>query len=512
MTAQGIRAVPRPGALRAYALPRNTAYGTQLLPAIERRLETPSPSTGRHVLADEAVSAALRARAGEIEAAFDAIEPALRRVAPLQFERDFVKRANDELSSALGFDVAPSDLYATWAKPLDVRSLYGHCILATFCRLVDRAFDRSLSQLSDGEDAQTLIRRWGFHAVDITPCADGRMSGVIDYILRVPPAVVTARKSYAGAMFDIEETVRFWETVELGRWSERRPNAATEPTRYLKIGVYHFSNADPKHQGCAAHGHDQVVAATALLQRLEQVEQAMQEVHGRRASVATLLIGVDTDSDAIRVHVPDRAGRMAVRRYIDNNDLYERTLSLSRDAAKEAIRAEVAVCAGVPQDDGSTEGIRWLCGYLLKNNIAQVDAVKAWHGGAYSDRGHTERLIVIGDALDDVQLRNLVFQAQMETVEEGAADLDIGIRILGELYEPRELAIPVLVHVGYDPRVPGSRERAEHRASRLQRSVVARYAQLEARGMLHVHAVVRGGTGAPLTLAEPPALAREYVS
>ena len=392
-------------------------------------------------------------------------------------------------------------------------AFYGHCVLATFCRLVDRAFDRSLSQLSDGEDAQTLIRRWGFHAVDITPCADGRMSGVIDYILRVPPAVVTARKSYAGAMFDIEETVRFWENVELGRWRDKQPNAATEATRYLKIGVYHFSNADPKRQGCAAHGHDQVRAATALLERLEQVELALQKIHGRGASVATLLVGVDTDSDAIRVHVPDRSGRMDVRRYIDNNDLYGRTHSLAREAAKDAIRAEVAACAGVPADDTATEGMRWLCGYLLKNNIEQVDAVKAWHGGAYSDGGHTERLIVIGDALDDVQLRNLVFQAQMETVEEGAADLDIGVRILRELYEPRELAIPVLVHMGFDPRIPGSRERAQHRALRLQRAVLARYAQLEARGMLHVHAVVRGGPDAPLIFVELPAPARtEYAS
>ncbi len=507
MIAPGLRAVRGPGSYRAYArLGRNPSIA-RLLPDVEQQSATASPSGGRHVLADEAVSAALRRRAVEIEAAFDAVEPALRLITPLQFENGFVQRASAQLRSALGFDVPADDLQATWAKPLDVRSLYGHCVLATFCRLVDRAFDRSLSQLSDGEDAHTLIRRWGFHAVDITPCADGRMSGVIDYILRVPPAVVTARKSYAGAMFDIEETVRHWESVELGRWREGRPNAATASTRYLKIGVYHFSNADPEHEGCAAHGHDQVRAAGALLERLEHVERAMQNTHGCSACVATLLVGVDTDTDAIRVHVPDGSGRMAIGRYVDNNELYEATQPLSRTAAKDAIRAAVAVCAGVPADDAPTEGLRWLCGYLLKNNLGQVDAVKAWHGGAYTDRGHTERLIVIGDALDDVQLRNLVFQAQMETVEEGASDLDIGVRILRELYEPRGLALPVLVHVGFDPRIPGARERAEHRALRLRRAVLARYAQLDASGMLHVHAVVRGGDAAPLTFVEPPVFA-----
>lgn len=511
MIAPGLRAVRGPGSQRAYMRLGQNPSSTRLQPAIEQQSAIVPPSFGRHPLADEAVSAALRRRAAEIEAAFDAVEPALRSITPLQFDDSFVHLASMQLRSALGFDVPSSDLQATWAKPLDVRSLYGHCVLATFCRLVNRTFDRSLSQLSEGEDAHTLIRRWGFHAVDITPCADGRMSGVVDYILRVPPAVVTARKSYAGAMFDIEETVRHWESVELGRWRDGRPNAGTVATRYLKIGVYHFSNADPTHEGCAAHGHDQGRAAGALLERLEQVERAMQNTHDCGACVATLLVGVDTDTDAIRVHVPDSSGRMEVGRYVDNNELYERTQPLSRTAAKDAIRAAVAVCAGVPDDDAPTEGMRWLCGYLLKNNLGQVDAVRAWHGGSYTDRGHTERLIVIGDALDDVQLRNLVFQAQMETVEEGASDLDIGVRILRNLYEPRGLALPVLVHVGYDPRIPGARERAEYRALRLRRAVLARYARLNASGMLHVHAVVRGGSDAPLTFVEPPAVERAEV-
>jgi len=507
MIAPSLRAVRGPGSYQAYARLGHNPIFTRLLPALEPQSPTVAPSNARHVLADEAVSAALLRRAAEIEAAFDAVESTLRSISPLQFEDGFVQRASAELRSALGFEVAPSDLQATWAQPLDVRSLYGHCVLATFCRLVDRAFDRNLSHLSDGEDVHTLIHHWGFHAIDITPCADGRMSGVIDYILRVPPAVVTARKSYAGAMFDIEETVRHWESVEVGRWREGRPNNATESTRFLKIGIYHFSSTDPTREGCAAHGHDRERAAGEVLERLEHVEQAMQNMHGCGACVATLLIGVDTDTDAIRVHVPDGRGQMAVGRYLDNNDLYEATQPLSRTAAKDAIRVAVAACAGVPIDNAPTEGMRWLCGYLLKNNLGQVDAVRAWHGGAYTDRGHTERLIVIGDALDDVQLRNLVFQAQMETVEEGASDLDIGMRILRGLNEPRGLAVPVLVHVGYDQRIPGARDRAEHRALRLRGAVLARYAQLNASGMLHVHAVVRGGDAAPLTIVEPPVFA-----
>ncbi len=62
-------------------------------------------------------------------------------------------------------------------------------------------------------------------------------------------------------------------------------------------------------------------------------------------------------------------------------------------------------------------------------------------------------LVVAGDAIDDVQLRNLTFQTQMGTLEEGAVDLDVGIEVLGKTNAPHGLAVPVLVHVDYDERI-----------------------------------------------------------
>jgi len=476
-----------------------------------RRFEVPpAPRPGGHPLADDAVTRGLRRRADEIDAAFDAIEPALRALAPRQFESDFPAAASAELAARLGIAVPPDALAARWTAPLDVRGLYARCVLATFCRLIERGFDRGLANASDGESAEALIARWGFHAIDITPCADGRLSGVVDYILRVPPAVVVARQSHAGAMFDVEATLRRWESVELRRWREGKPNAASAPTRYLKIAAYHYSAADPAREGCAAHGHDASRAASAVLERLEQFEGAVRQTHCCGASVATLLVGVDTDSDAIRVHVPDAAGRMAPDRFVDNRSLYEATRALPREAAKSAIRDAVAACAGVAPEETVTEGIRWFCGYLLKNNIGQVDAVRSWYGGAYADRGHTERLIVVGDGVDDVQLRNLVFQAQMETVEEGAADLDIGVRILRGLHGARGLAVPVLAHFQYDPQIPGAAAIARLRVSRLRSAIEARYANLVERGLLLVNAVVRAGDGAaPEFVAPNPPLPME---
>jgi carboxysome shell carbonic anhydrase len=283
----------------------------------------------------------------------------------------------------------------------------------------------------------------------------------------------------------------------LRRWREARPNAADAPTRFLKIGVYHFSSLDPHHEGCAAYGSDTALAAGALLEKLRQFEEAVHRTH-ENSTVATLLVGVDTDTDAIRVHVPDSYGNATIDRYVDNRDMFVRTQDMPREAAKGAIREAVAACAGVSPDDTGTEGMRWFCGYLLKNNIGQMDAVRSWHGGAYAEAGHTEKLIVVGDAIEDVQLRNLAFQAQMDTVEEGAGDLDIGIKILKGLLAPRGLAVPVLVHFGYDPRIPGAEAAAQMRALRLRAAILSRHAHLADIGMLFVQAMVRASNGAPL--------------
>ena len=449
--------------------------------------------TGPHPLAEPAWSQALLERATAIRTALASIEPLLRSLAQRQFEEGFARAAAAELQNDFGLKIDPQELQADWSRPLSLGTLHARCVLAVFAQLVERDFDRNLARLahlSESEDAAELIARFGFHAIDITPCADGRLAGVVDYILRVPPQVVTHRKSYAGAMFDVEETLRHWEAVEVRRWREGRPNPAQDPTRYLKIGVYHFSSLDPQHEGCAAHGSDEGRAAGQLLQRLQQFEDAVHATHGAGAGVAILLVGVDTDTDAIKVHVPDAAGRCSLDRHVDAASLYASTRSLSREAAKLAIKDAVAACAGVALDDSGTEGMRWLCGYLLKNNIAQIDAVRREHGAAYADRGHTEHLIVIGDGIDEVQLRNLAFQAQMDTVEEGAADLEVGLRILRRLNAPRGLAVPVLAHFAYDETIPGARDRAASRAQRLGAAVCARHAPACEQGTLVVRSAI----------------------
>ncbi len=458
---------------------------------------------GGHPLAEPALSAALNQRAEEIAAAFALIEPVLRRLAPRQFDDVFPEQAHRELANSLGVDIPAAELESSWSTPLDFGRIHARCVLGTFRNLVEREFDRNLALLLDeGESAEVLIRRFGFHAIDITACADGRLAGAVDFILRVPPPVVVWRDSYAGAMFDVEDALHRWEAVELRRWREGWPNDASEPTRYLKIGLYHFSSVDPRHQGCAAFGSDEVYAATALLGRLQEFEGAVESTQCCAASVATLLVGVDTDTDAIHVHVPDAAGQTDVDRFVSSATLYEQTASLEREAAKEFIRQAVADCAGVDAADAATEGMRWLCGYLLKNNLGQVDAVRGWNGGRYTDSGHGEKLVVAGDAIDDFQLRNLVFQAQMGTLEEGAVDLDVGIEVLGRTNAPHGLAVPVLVHVAYDERIPGACARAQARARRLAAAIETRYAGAAGPAGLVIQGVVRARGSSRLEVVE----------
>ena len=448
-------------------------------------------SAGTHPLHDTAHNRHLMEREGSITAAFDALIPTLQGVAALQFQDGARQRIQDLVRSRLGFELPDDCLEASWVKPLNMRGLYAYSAFQTFVRIAERDYQRDALMHAEGEPADELIRNWGFHAIDISPCADGRLSGVVDYILRVPGSVVTSRKSFAGALFDIEESMRNWVDIELRRHREGVPNPADEPTRYLKIGVYHTSSSDPAHEGCAAHGSDERRAAGALLTRLEDFARAIENSHCCGAGVATLMVGVDTDTDAIRVHVPDARGDMRVDRYVDNLALFERTQGMGREQAKEEIRRVVAEATGVDLDDVATEGMRWFCGYLLKNNMAQIEYVRNYHGGCYADLGHTERFITVGDSFDDVQMRNLAYQAQMETIEEGAVDMDVGIKIFRKVNMARGLPTPVFVHFGYDGRVPGSRERAAARCQRLEHAIHARYPDLVHDGWLYTYATIR---------------------
>ncbi|MEJ2434685.1 MAG: carboxysome shell carbonic anhydrase, partial [Pseudolabrys sp.] len=293
------------------------------------------------------------------------------------------------------------------------------------------------------------------------------------------------RKSYAGALFDIDDSLEKWTETELMRFRERRPNTADAPTRYLKAVVYHYSSGDPA-AGCAAHGSDATAAASAGLERLRGFQQAVQNTYCCGASIDLLLIGLDTDTDAIRVHVADRDGSIDLDRYIGALELYDATRRLPARAAREHLQARVRDAAS-----DMPEGMRALIARLLEHNLSQIDYVRSYHGERYADIGHAERFIGAGKGFEEVQLRNLTYFAYLDTVEEAVADLDVGVKIFTGLNVAHGLPIPVVVRFDYQGHVPGARTRAVERCRRVAQSIAERYRGLIDRGMLHTLMLVR---------------------
>ena len=270
------------------------------------------------------------------------------------------------------------------------------------------------------------------------------------------------------------------------RFREGRPNTADEPTRYLKAVVYHYSSVDPEHEGCAAHGSDTARAAAAGLERLLGFQQAIENSFCCGASIDLLLIGLDTDTDAIRVHVPDGEGVIDLERHIDALSLFE---SSAHMPAAQAFRAIGEALLALSPD--IAPGMARLIEHLIENNFSQIAYVRRYHGEHYNDIGHAERFIGAGVGFEEIQLRNLMYFAYLDTVEEATQDLDVGIRIFSGLNVRHGLPVPVVVRFDYHGQVPGARERAAEHCRRVSDALQTRYADLAARGLLHVLQVVR---------------------
>ncbi len=485
----------RPGAETAEtASPRASASSSApVKPA--RRGDAPAPAGG-HPLSRRVENARLFEYERRSKQAFDAIVPALKRISAWQHEEDFEGRAQALARERLGFEL-PADILAdAWVDQLDMRRLFAWCVFETYRRFCDEFF--TADPLASSEDAgfQDFLLDSGFHILDISPCADGRLAHVIRYVLRLPYRS-TRRKSYAGSLFDIEDSLEKWVETEMLRHREARPNPADAPTRYLKAVVYHYSSVDPDHEGCAAHGSDTVRAAQAGLDRLLDFQRAVQNSFCCGASIDLLLIGLDTDTDAIRVHVPDQAGNLSLDRYLDALELYRQTRRMrASDAGRHLVEQARQVSPGV------AEGMARLIGRLLENNFSQIDYVRSYHGAHYADVGHAERFIGAGIGFEEIQLRNLTYFAYLDTVEEATQDLDVGVKIFTKLNVSHGLPIPVVVRYDYHGQVPGARERAIAHCHRVAGALRSRYADLVQRGLLHTFLAVRdchaGGRVEPL--------------
>jgi carboxysome shell carbonic anhydrase len=419
--------------------------------------------------------------------------PTLKALSARQHDEDFEDWAQAEAQHTLGFTLPPGILADAWVDQLDLRSLFAHATFETFRQLSGDYFGRDpLDTRNRSEAFSAFLLECGFHAMNVTPCSDGRLAHTISYVLRLPMGAVR-RKSYAGAMFDVEEAVQRWSDVELGRFREGVPNTADAPTRYLKVVTYHYSSRDPEHQGCAAHGSDTRRAAAAGLAQLEAFREAVENSFCCGASIDVVLMGIDTDTDRLRIHLPDAAGQTDLDRYLDAGELYEDTAHLEPEAARAAIRERVAATGSASEPPSA--GMQRLIALLLENNLSQIDYVRSFHGGHYPDAGHEERFIGVGMDFAELHLRNLTYFAFMRTLEEGAPNLDVGIKIFRRLHVEHGLPIPIVVRFEYPGQVPGARERAIQRCERVASAIAARYPDLAERGLLHTYWTVRDCSG-----------------
>jgi carboxysome shell carbonic anhydrase len=443
-----------------------------------------------HPLTDHAANAALESYDRGVKGAFDRIVPVLKRLSALQHEDDFVERAQALAQAELGFSLPLPILEKAWVSQLDMRSLFAWCVFETYEQTSDGFFRDDPLQGQPGsaaaEDFNAFLLSCGFHLLDVTPCADGRLAHAIAFALRLPFSSVR-RRPHAGALFDVENTVNRWVKTEHRRYREGIPNPAHEDTRYLKVVLYHFSSLDPSHEGCAAHGSDDALAASCGRQRLMDFQQAVENSFCCGASVDLLLMGIDTDTDAIRVHVPGMDGSTRLDQWLDAATVYEATRHLHPEEGRRRI-AELAEAAAASTPD---PGMVRLIARLLEHNISQIDYVRHYHGGHYADAGHAERFIGVGIGFKEIHLRNLTYFAYMDTVEEGAPDMDVGVKIFKGLNVSRGLPVPVVVRFDYNGKVPGARERAVRHAHRVQEAIENRYPDLFAQGLLHALLTVR---------------------
>ena len=462
----------------------------------DRAIQKPAASAGgvarasytaaSHPLTNGQENTRLYAYESSVKEAFDAIVPTLKQVSALQHEAGFVQQAQALACAHLGFELPQVLLEDAWVEQLDMRSLFAWCVFETYHRFCDEVFTRDPLGDSSDEQFQAFLQDCGFHLLDVSPCADGRLAHVIRYVLRLPYKAVR-RRSYAGAMFDIDDSLEKWVKTELVRFREGKPNMADEPTRYLKTVVYHHSSVDPQHEGCAAHGSDTLKAAQGGRDRLLGFQQAVQNTHCCGASIDCLLIGMDTDTDAIRIHMPNTDGGIDLENYIDSQAVYDKTAHMNAGQAGQWIIEHVREHGGETLEDGMARFIA----HLLTNNLSQVEYVRDYYGGHYSDIGHAERFIGAGIGFEEVQLRNLTFFAYMNTVEEAATDLDVGIKIFTGLNVSHGLPVPIVVRFDYHGKVPGARDRAEQHCRRVSDALRTRYRELSERGLLHTLQVVR---------------------
>ena len=447
-------------------------------------------SNEKHALSNTIQNNKLYEYEKKTKRSFDNIVSTLKEIAYIQHNEDFLENAQEISQKNLGIDLPTHILDKSWVKPLDMRGLYAWCVFKQHEKFSDDFFKNDplcgAASSTEAKDFEKFLMDCGFHLLDITPCSDGRLAHTVAYVMRIPFSSVR-RRSHAGALFDVENTVNRWIKTEHKRYREGLPNLASKDTRYLKIVTYHFSSVDPLHQGCAAHGSNDELAAQEGLNKLLAFKESVENSFCCGASVDLMLIGLDTDTDALKIHLNSKEGEISLEHTISTLDIYNSTI----DKSEEASEREICNLISKYSSENQLTGMEKFIYKIIKNNISQIDYVKSFHKGSYEDIGHAERFIGVGIGFKEVHLRNLTYFAHLDTVEEGAPDLDVGIKIFSGLNVSEDLPIPIVIRFDYSGKVPGAKERAIKDCDRVNNAISIRYKDLVDQGLLHTCLTIR---------------------
>ena len=436
-----------------------------------------STLNNEHSLVDVHQNSRFREYEMSVKQSFDEIRPVVELIESEQHRSDFAEWALKTIDSRLGLKLSKCQIEDVCLYGFNRKQLFSLCVFEQFMNFSNAFFKNDPLSGKDKDEALEQFMRAGFHAVGVAPCADGRLAHFVSYVLRLPYSVLR-RKAHAGSTFDVSESVRNWVFIEHNRFRNREPNSAETPTQYLKIAVYHYSKADPSHQGCAAHGSDDHKAAASALNQLNDFRQAIENRFGCGSTVSVLLIGLNTDDDSLRIHVPNLEGEVCLNDFVETDSLYEETLNSTPEQARTRILEAIAQRDEAYQPRLDRYGMPRLLAWLIERNFSQLAYVKSYENGQYNDIGHAERFIGLGNGFEEVQLRNLTYYSYLDTLEEGMNDVNVGIKIFKGLNVSDNWPIPVIIRCDYDGRVPGSRKRAIKKARRIENAVKEQYSDL----------------------------------
>ena len=129
-----------------------------------------------HPLCNGADNAHLYDYERSVQESFDGIVPSLKKISALQHESGFVSKAQRIAESQLGFSLPGVLLDNAWVDQLDMRSLFAWSVFETYHRFCDDVFSRDPLANNSDEAFQALLEECGFHTLDVSPCADGRLA------------------------------------------------------------------------------------------------------------------------------------------------------------------------------------------------------------------------------------------------------------------------------------------------------------------------------------------------